>query len=243
MIADTGPQDTEPPREQPVYETILGSPEQSPHLWERRSFSFGEIAIELAAPRDPDALLDDPGVLEASAREDYMPYWAYVWSSSIALGAYLVSNTRTLIQPGTRTLELGAGLGLVGLVAAKLGADVTFNEWSGLALRAISYSARLNKLDNVRFHAGSWLDLRNEQYRLVLGADVLYEERCAGELAELLPRILARDGIAVLADPHRPTADRFVREVSRWATVRTEERVRGTVNDCRHRIIVIRWRF
>ena len=42
---------------------------------------------------------------------------------------------------------------------------------------------------------------------LVIGADVLYEERNGPALAGLLPRLVAPDGEVLIADPRRPHAD------------------------------------
>ncbi len=51
------------------------------------AFRFGGHGIRLVRPADPDRLLDDPGVLDWNRRDDYMPYWAYLWP-----GAYLLAE-------------------------------------------------------------------------------------------------------------------------------------------------------
>ena len=48
--------------------------------------------------------------------------------------------------------------------------------------------------------------LRQPAADLVVGADVLYEERNGPALAALVPRILAPGGELVVADPRRPHA-------------------------------------
>ena len=35
--------------------------------------------ISVVRPADPDRLLDDPLVRQWNQRDDYMPYWAYLW--------------------------------------------------------------------------------------------------------------------------------------------------------------------
>src|SRR5437016_907920 len=49
------------------------------------SFELGGRPIRLTRPADPDRLLDDPGVLDWNRRDDYMPYWAYLWPSAYLL--------------------------------------------------------------------------------------------------------------------------------------------------------------
>src|SRR6476620_3635780 len=46
---------------------------------------FGGRPIRLVRPTDPDRLLDDPGVLDWNRRDDYMPYWAYLWPAAYLL--------------------------------------------------------------------------------------------------------------------------------------------------------------
>ena len=48
-------------------------------------------------------------------------------------------------------------------------------------------------------------------YDLVLAADVLYEQRNAALLAELLPRVTAPGGTVLVADPGRVHAGDFLR--------------------------------
>ena len=52
--------------------------------------------------------------------------------------------------------------------------------------------------------------LREAPWQLVLGADLLYEERNAVQLGELLPKL---GGEIVIADPGRPFAKAFF---ARW---------------------------
>ncbi|CBJ33517.1 conserved unknown protein [Ectocarpus siliculosus] len=70
----------------------------------RRSFRFGDISV---AVRLVD---DDPGAVQSGH---------YVWPAAPALSAYLVDR-RLALPRGGRCLELGAGCGLAGLVAAQL---------------------------------------------------------------------------------------------------------------------------
>ena len=49
-----------------------------------------------------------------------------------------------------------------------------------------------------------------ETFDLVLATDVLYEHRNAAALADLVPRLLARGGEALFADPRRKDAPLFL---------------------------------
>ena len=57
----------------------------------------------------------------------------------------------------------------------------------------------------------------------VIGADLLYERRNAGQLLELLPQLVDERGEVWIADPGRPAAEEFVAGAEgRW--VRREQR-------------------
>src|SRR5262249_31218601 len=61
---------------------------------------------DLAAPRDPDAVLDET---DATGTDWHVPYWATPWASGLAL-AEVVLRRREAVR-GRRVLELGCGLG------------------------------------------------------------------------------------------------------------------------------------
>ncbi len=67
-------------------------------------------AIRLVRPGDPDRLLEDPEVAAFNERDDYMPYWAYLWPGAFLLGEAL-ANGRW--PEGTPTLEIGCGEGRI----------------------------------------------------------------------------------------------------------------------------------
>ena len=119
-------------------------------------------------------------------------------------------------------LELGCGLGLPSLAAALGGADVLATDWAEEAVELLRENAARNGagLGVVR---ARWDEpqplLREAPFDLVLGADLLYEERNAEQLAELLPR-LGRE--ALLAEPGRPYAAAFL---ERFAAAPAGERL------------------
>ena len=68
------------------------------------------------------------------ARErDRLPYGVMLWPAAIALTHDLLASADTL--PGKRVLELGAGVGMPGIVAASLGARVLQVDRSEVAPR------------------------------------------------------------------------------------------------------------
>ena len=169
-------------------------------------FGVGGRDLALLRPRHPDALLSE----EAFARDEFMPYWAELWPSGLALAR--VVGVRAL--RGARVLELGCGLGLPSLAAAAAGGRVLATDWAedSIALRAAQRAAQravgrgaVLLLDGARAARR-----RARPGTLVLASDVLYEERNGEALLPLLPRLIDARGEIWLADPGRPTADPFL---------------------------------
>jgi len=178
------------------------------------SYRFGGRTIRLIRPADPDRLLDDPGVLEWNRRDDYMPYWVYLWPGAYLLAERL-AHTREL-KPGASgdslvALEIGCGLGLAGLVALDRGARVIFTDYDPAPLHFVARSALENGFDRSRFTTRllDWRDLPDEKFSLIFGADVLYETRLVPLVAILLDRMLAPDGFGLIASPYRVPAEGF----------------------------------
>src|SRR5213594_996304 len=81
----------------------------------------------------------DRAALLAADEAPEPPYWAHLWSGAVVLAAAMPRGAR-------RVLELGCGLGLPGLTAARRGARVTFVDRVPAALAFVRASARANGL-------------------------------------------------------------------------------------------------
>src|SRR5271166_2048040 len=96
-------------------------------------------------PGESDRLLNEPAVLAAHERDEYMPYWADLWPAARMLAKVILHEPWT---PGQEALEVGCGLGLPGIVALSVGLRVTFSDYDPCALHYAAANARLNGLDN-----------------------------------------------------------------------------------------------
>jgi predicted nicotinamide N-methyase len=173
------------------------------------------LDLRVLRPRDSEALLDE----EAFGHEEFLPYWAELWPSGVALARAV--GVRAL--RGRRVVELGCGLGLPAIAAALAGGRVLATDWSAEAVARTRDNAERNgaALDTL---VCSWADpeplAARGPFDLVLASDVLYEARDADPLLALLPLLLAPGGEAWIADPGRATAERFLeRARERFAVV------------------------
>src|SRR5262245_61172912 len=48
--------------------------------------------MRVTLPASPDAFLDDPEVLAANRRDDYMPYWSYLWPASLETAVAVLNH-------------------------------------------------------------------------------------------------------------------------------------------------------
>jgi predicted TPR repeat methyltransferase len=174
---------------------------------------FGAEEIRVVRPADPDRLLDDPGVLDWNRRDDYMPYWAYLWP-----GAYLLAEAVAREEWGeiggdspTEALEIGCGLGLAGLVAMARGLRVQFSDYDRTPLEFVARSAAENGFEEGRYRTRllDWRKLPDERFPVILGADVTYEARLVPLVAGVLAAMLVPGGLGLIASPYRVADEGF----------------------------------
>jgi predicted nicotinamide N-methyase len=189
--------------------------------------------LRLLRPRDSEALLDE----HAFEHEEYLPYWAELWPSALALARTVAPRA----LHGARTLELGCGLGLPSIVAALAGGRVLATDWSPEAVAATARNAERNDAP-LETLVCSWTApeplLERGPWQLVLASDVLYEARNGEALLPLLPLLLAPRGEIWLADPGRVAAERFLAAAEEVFTIERRaaaELPRGAVHRLRLR--------
>jgi len=175
--------------------------------------------LNILQPGD-SADLPDSGAVEWAP---LVPYWSVLWRSGVALAQELDDAELA----GKRIVELGCGLAVPSIVAARGGAEVLATDMDDEALPLVERNAEANGV-RLETAAADWTDaealVQRGPFDLALAADVLYERRNVALMLELLPRLAPE---AWLADPGRPAAEPFVEEAARrW---QVETRVRGVV--------------
>ncbi len=193
-----------------------------PGGWAVREFRLGIRELVIWIPAEPDAFLEDPASLAAHGpsadrpeRSD-VPFWQYLWPAAETMARLVFAHDwqkENLAQGQTlRALELGAGLGLVGLAGLAAGVSVTFSDYQTPALEAIAYNARLNGFTNLETQSLDWNAPPTEHYPIILGSDVIYERAIHRPILHVLDRMLAPGGVAWLGDPGRSALPFFLEE-------------------------------
>ena len=164
-------------------------------------------AFELTWPADVDGLLDLPRTVERFAKDEYLPYWAQPWPAAAMLAEAVLAG-----EPGRgrSAIDMGCGIGLVSLAAARRGYRVTAADYDEDALAFALGNAERNR---ITLAAAERIDYRQPwdgpRFACILGADLLYEQRNAEPLVRWIDAALEPDGQAWLSDPDRTAAQAF----------------------------------
>jgi len=181
-----------------------------------RSIALPSGELPLLQPQE-SAELPDAGAVQWAP---VAPYGSVLWRSGVALASELDG----MALRGLRIVELGCGLAVPSIVAARAGADVLATDAWPEALTLVARNADLN---DVRIETATvdWAEpdelVKRAPFDLVLAADVLYEWGSIDPLLSLLPRLAPE---IWLADPGRPAGVAFLeRAGSRWS-IETRDR-------------------
>ncbi|MCE7981391.1 MAG: hypothetical protein DYG89_09385 [Caldilinea sp. CFX5] len=132
-------------------------------------------------------------------------YGFLLWESAVGLATALTQQAAQV--QGKQVLELGAGVGLPGLMARSLGAHVRQTDYQADALALAAWNAQQNDITGIETFLANWRTWRHPpRYELILGADILYDASLHFYLEAIFRKNLLPGGRLLLADPGRPQA-------------------------------------
>ncbi len=126
-----------------------------------------------------------------------LPWWAKVWEPSFVL-AYFMGKQPVI--DSQRILEIGAGLGVVGVYAAMCGHNVTITDVDDDALLFCKANALLNGCYHVPVLKMDWrLPYYGKPFDIIIGSEVVYDRRTYDILVNFLDDTLSTGGTIFLA--------------------------------------------
>jgi 2-polyprenyl-3-methyl-5-hydroxy-6-metoxy-1,4-benzoquinol methylase len=153
--------------------------------------------FRLFLPKSIDRFIDDHDVLYR------FPLWSKVWEASLILADELAGMP---VRPEKTFLEIGCGLGLVGVVAASFGHQITMTENDPHALAFARANAWLNGCSNVRILSFDWNKPEMDGvFDVIVGSEVIYHERDFEPLQEVFQKFLKPGGEVILCAEMRRT--------------------------------------
>ncbi|XP_011344983.1 histidine protein methyltransferase 1 homolog isoform X2 [Ooceraea biroi] len=133
-----------------------------------------------------------------------------VWECTYDLGRYIVQEGLELKDK--LVMDLGCGVGLVGLIALLKGSTVHFQDYNAEVLRSVTVPNVLMNLDSAsvstrcEFYSGDWASLAtlfddNEsgKYDYVFTSETIYNPNNHQKLYEVLKARLKMDGVVFVA--------------------------------------------
>lgn len=132
-------------------------------------------------------------------------YGFLLWEAAVGLARHVTDQAKQI--QGKQVLELGAGVGLPGLVAQSLGAIVHQTDYQADALALAQWNAQQNDIAGIETFLADWRTWRHPpRYDLILGADILYDATLHFYLEAIFRKNLLPGGRLWLSDPGRPQA-------------------------------------
>ncbi len=189
--------------------------------------TVGDTTLEVLQVQNMRAYLDN---LVPTIKEDALkalPLWAKIWPASFMLGHFL----RHVPSEGRSLLEIGAGCGVTGLIAATQGfSEIVISDINDDAL----LFARINVLQNgfddrVQVRRVDIQTTRLDRtFDYIVGAEVLYLESLHRALVKFIGHHLSSraDAEAVLAKDYMRKAKKFFKLAER--DFRMQEQTVGT---------------
>jgi len=179
--------------------TVLRTTAGDVALHEYRA-TFGGHAYRILHTGAVLTFLDEQILL--SERETRLPYGLALWPGAIALAHEIAA--RSDAPHGLRVLELGAGTGLPGIVAASLGAHVVQTDKQQAALALCRLNVERNGVSTVDHRLADWAAWDDaNRYDWIIGSDILYAAAMHPHLTRIFESNLAPGGRVLLSDPFR----------------------------------------
>lgn len=144
------------------------------------------------------------------------PYWCRIWPAAVAVARQLVhaaGRGAPKLLEGVRVLDLGCGLGVPGVQAAGLGAELcsvdleqdalAFAHWNAKSQPGCQSPPTTQQVDWARADVAGSFDL-------TLLSDVTYHKNHHGPVSRQLRSSLADGGCVLHADPGRELSSQFL---------------------------------
>jgi methyltransferase-like protein 23 len=160
---------------------------------------------------DVQLFIPNAGAVQDAYREQEIsfPYWSKIWPAAMALAEYLVLHPE--LVKNKNVLELGAGLGLPSIIAARYATCVTCTDHAPEAVAFAQLSAAHNRLENFKAEVLDWNQMpKHLKADVVLLSDINYKPEAFDALMKMIFSFLEKGTTILLSTPQRLMAKEFI---------------------------------
>jgi predicted nicotinamide N-methyase len=151
------------------------------------------------------------------------PLWAKIWRASWVLADYLAAIP---VAAKRNFLEIGAGVGLVSIVAHSFGHRITMSEYNYDALQFARANALINDCPKLPVVELDWNRPQLPgRYDYIVASEVTYKREDCRPLVNLLKACLKPNGEVILAGEMRKSSMDFYKELANLFHIKVQKKV------------------
>jgi len=173
--------------------------------------------FQMLLPKDLTGFIDSNDVFH-----DF-PLWAKIWPASWVLASFL---SEMPAAAGKTFLEIGAGVGLVSVVAASFGHCITMTEYNSDALQFAHANAVINGCSTLPIRELDWNRPQlADAFDYIVASEVTYKKEHVSSLVNLFRTCLKPGGTVYLSGEMRRISREFYQQLESAFDIRVQKKI------------------
>lgn len=149
--------------------------------------------------------------IDLSSPMNNFPLWAKVWPASMVLADFMAEQ---VVDPEKKIIEIGSGIGLVGIAASAFGHNMSITEHNNDAMEFARANAFINGFPDIPIFSMNW----NEpslmiQYDQIVGSEIIFRQEDFMPIQKLFQSILKPGGQVILVSEIRKPVLGFYQKI------------------------------
>jgi len=173
--------------------------------------------FQVLLPQDLTRFINAQNVLHK------FPLWAKIWPASWVLAGYLAEMP---VAPCKKIIEIGGGTGLVSIVGASFGHDITLTESNPDALQFARANALVNGCPHLPILELDWNRPQlKDTVDYIVASEVTYNKEDLQPLLRLFKHCLSPDGAVLLAGEMRRVSKDVYQQLETGFNIQVQKKI------------------